>query len=229
MRELRRLIPSFAYIALRLFAVKPPVYEPVKIFYNKAVITKLVGNIVMRGEKFVLLDVQGVGYRVFVGSSTQNALASAKEHVTLWTHLYVRDDTHELYGFPTFQEMEFFERLIRISGVGPRSAIAILGIAPLDILQKAIAAGDKSYLTRVSGIGKRMAEKIIVELRDTLASGLSSEEAGRSLKDDEDVFEALRTLGYSRAEANEALARVAREIEGKEARLKTALANLGKA
>lgn len=187
----------------------------------------MVGNIVMRGEKFVLVDVQGVGYRVFVGPSTQNTLASATGNVTLWTHLHVRDDAHELYGFPTFQEMEFFERLIRISGVGPRSAIAILSVAPLDVLQKAIAAEDKSYLTHVSGIGKRMAEKIIIELRDTLARGLSSEEAEKSLKDDEDVFEALRTLGYSRAEANEALARVARDITGKEARLKTALANLG--
>ena len=199
------------------------------MFYNKTVITKLVGDIVMRGEKFVLLDVRGVGYRVFVGPATQSTLASATGNVTLWTHLHVRDDAHELYGFPTFQEMEFFERLIRISGIGPRSAIAVLSVAPLDILQKAIAAGDKSYLTRVSGIGKRMAEKIIIELRDTLAGGLSSEEAGRSLKDDEDVFEALRALGYSRTEANEALAHVARDVIGKEARLKTALANLGRA
>src|SRR3989344_9682734 len=124
------------------------------------------GKIELRGEKFAIIAAGGVGYKIFAGVETLRKVPEKGQNVRLWTHQYVREDALELYGFLTFVELELFETLISISGIGPKSGLGIMAIAPVDTLKKAIASGDTSYLTKVSGIGRKTAEKVILELRE---------------------------------------------------------------
>jgi len=190
-------------------------------------IALLEGKIEFKGEKFILIVVNGVGYKVFVGLETLRKIPEKGGQVKLWTHQYVREDAVELYGFLNFAELEFFETLINVPGIGPKGGLGILGIAPLDILKKAIAAGDTSYLTRVSGIGRKTAEKIVLELKDKLAGKGVTIEAPE-LTEEADALEALMQLGYSQREAREALANVPQEVKSVERRIREALKRLGK-
>jgi Holliday junction DNA helicase RuvA len=122
----------------------------------------------------------------------------------LWIHTHVREDALDLFGFLERKELEFFEMLIGVSGIGPRSALAILGIASIETLRKAIGTGDTSYLTKISGIGRKTAEKIVLELRDKIGE----EKGGSSLQGELDALEALKSLGYSQNEARDALKKV---------------------
>jgi Holliday junction DNA helicase RuvA len=185
------------------------------------------GKVIFKGERFIVVETGGLGYRVFVGPEVLRK-AKKEEEIKLWTHLYLREEAMELYGFLEYAELEFFEALIRISGVGPKSALGVLSVAPLDTLKKAIATGEISYLTKVSGIGKKIAEKIILELRDKLGKiGFGAEESF-VLKEEEDVLRALLSLGYSYAEARGALKQLPAEVSGSQERLKQALKILGK-
>lgn len=190
-------------------------------------ISSLEGMLVFKGDKFAVLNVGGVGYKVHLPPETLRALPSMGNNVQVWTHLHVREDSLELYGFPSYAEMDFFETLISVSGVGPKSAIGILGVAPLDTLRRAIAAGETMYLTKVSGIGKRMAEKIIVELKDKLGAGSVSDDMRTGLREDTDVLDALLAMGYSQREAREALTKVSQDITGTQQRLQAAIKVLG--
>ncbi len=185
------------------------------------------GEVLLKGEKFIVLDAGGIGYRLFVSPETLRKIPEKGQKVKVFTHLYQREDTQELYGFLNYAELEFFETLIQISGIGPKSGLGIMAIAPLDTLKKAIASGDTSYLTRVSGIGRKTAEKIVLELREKMAGkGVSSVEAPE-LKEEADALEALVSLGYTQSEAREALNRVQKEVSGASERVKEALRQLG--
>lgn len=185
------------------------------------------GTIELKAEKFAIVTVSGVGYKIFVGPETLRKIPEKGRGVKLWTHQYVREDAIELYGFLTYAELEFFETLINVPGIGPKGGLGILGIAPLDTLKKAIAAGDTSYLTRVSGIGRKTAEKIVLELKDKLAGKGITVEAPE-LAEEADALEALVALGYSQREAREAIQRVPEEIKSAEKRVKEALKRLGR-
>jgi len=175
----------------------------------------------------LVIEANGIGYRVFVGPDVLRK-AKKEETIKLWTHLYVREDSMELYGFSEYAELDFFEILIQISGIGPKSALGVLSVAPLDTLKRAIASGETSYLTQVSGIGKKIAEKIILELKDKLGKiGFGAEE-NIFLKEEEDVLRALRTLGYSYSEAREAIKQLPSNITGTQERVKEALKILSK-
>ena len=191
-------------------------------------ISFLEGTIELKAEKFVVVNVGGVGYKVFSNPEILTKIPEKGEVVKFWTHQYVREDSVELYGFVHFAELELFETLISISGIGPKGALGVLGVAPVDTLKRAIASGDTSYLTRVSGIGKKTAEKIVLELKDKmLGKGISSLHAPE-LKEEADALDALVQLGYSQREAREALSHVPKEITGTERRLKEVLKMLGK-
>ncbi len=123
------------------------------------------------------------------------------------------------------RELEFFEMLINVSGIGPRGALAILGISSIETLRRAISTGDTSYLTKISGIGKKTAEKIVIELRDKMTHGMS-EETGVSLQGELDALEALKSLGYSQNEARDALKKVSPDASTN-AKIKEALKILG--
>ena len=186
-------------------------------------ISYIEGKIKLRTGKFLIIAVGGVGYKVF---ALPDMLIKSKGEAGLWTHLRVREDALGLYGFESYPELEFFETLIQISGIGPKSAMGILSIAPLDTIKKAIASGEVSYLTKVSGIGKKTAERIIVELRDKM--GQLDESSGAMFKDEQDVLEALKSLGYSPSEAREAIKKIPDSATGINARIKEALKMLGK-
>jgi len=191
-------------------------------------IGQLTGRISFRTERFIILDVAGVGYKIFISAETLKTLKADGNKlatISFWTHLVVREDALDLYGFIDKQELEFFELLIGISGIGPRSALGILSLAPPATLEKAIAAGDSSYLTKVSGIGRKSAEKIIVELRDKIGS---LETSGESLGSEGDAVEALQSLGYSLREAREALRQISAEITETGAKVRAALKIIGK-
>lgn len=185
-------------------------------------IAHLSGTIHFRGMKFVIVDVGGVGYKITVPTETQKTMGSKGAPVSLFTHLYVRENAMELYGFSTQAELEFFEMLIAISGIGPKSAIGVLSVAPLDVLKRGVASGDASHLMKVSGIGKKIAEKITLELKEKLAG-----EADTSIDGgDADVLDALVSLGYNAREAREAVRRVAVGARAQE-KIKEALRILG--
>ncbi|OGI60328.1 Holliday junction DNA helicase RuvA [Candidatus Nomurabacteria bacterium RIFCSPHIGHO2_01_FULL_37_25] len=173
-------------------------------------IGSLKGKVILKTEKFLILETAGVGYKISVSPDTMSKvstlLRSEKNDiiVSFWIHTHVREDMLDLYGFLERQELEFFEMLINVSGIGPKGALAILGITSIETLRKAISTGDTSYLTKISGIGKKTAEKIVIELRDKI----SEEKNDVSLKEELDALEALKSLGYSQNEAREALKKV---------------------
>ncbi len=172
---------------------------------------------------FAIVSTGGVGYKI---AATRDTLAKLKagKNAALWTHLAVRENAQDLYGFQNEEEMRFFELLLTVSGIGPKSALAILDIATVETLRNAIAAGNATYLTKVSGIGKKTAAKIVVELKDK--AGVS-EETPQTLSGDEEALEALCALGYSVHEARDVLRKVPRNVEGGSARLREALRTIG--
>lgn len=188
-------------------------------------IALLEGTIVLKGEKFVVVSVGGVGYRVFSSPDILTKIPEKGASVKLWTHQYVREDAVELYGFLHYAELELFETLISISGIGPRGALGVLGVAPVDTLKRAIAAGDTSYLTRVSGIGRKTAEKIVLELKEKMAGKGVNVEAPE-LKEEADALDALVHLGYTQKEARDALTSVPQTTASAEERVKAALKKL---
>jgi Holliday junction DNA helicase RuvA len=184
------------------------------------------GKVLDVSDKSVIVETQGVGYEI---ATTTDTLAKARVEtpLALFTHLAVKDDALELYGFESRKELSFFQILITVSGVGPRSAIAIVSLGSIDAVKKAIGSGDVSYLTRVSGIGKKTAERIVVELRDKLASLGHSAVAGE-LSGEADTLEALIGLGYSREEARDALKKVPETVTGTNEKIKAVLKMMGK-
>ncbi len=171
------------------------------------------GKIILKTEKYLVVETGGVGYKISVSPDTvlkvdalRLRLGKADTEVLFWIHTHVREDTLDLYGFLEHSELNFFEMLIGVSGIGPKSALAILGITSIDTLTKAIGTGDMSYLTKISGIGRKTAEKILIELRDKV--GKTTSGGTDSLKGELDALEALKSLGYSQHEAREALKEV---------------------
>ena len=160
-----------------------------------------------------VIEVAGFGVFVF----TTDPLTAGSEAV-LATHLAVKQDGMDLYGFKNPADRDFFELLITVSGIGPKTALSILRRAPREPLESAIARRDISYLTRVAGLGKKSAEKLAVELAEKLAD---KKEGGAG--DDAEVFDTLVALGYTEREARKALAGLAETVVGKEARLRAAL------
>jgi holliday junction DNA helicase RuvA len=181
------------------------------------------GNIQHKGSNYILVEAQGVGYKVFV---TPIHLASMKigTDISLFTHTYVREDQITLYGFQTIEELEFFELLLTVSGVGPKSALGIMSLSSLEMIKSAIASGDAGVFKKVSGIGTKTAERVIVELREKLkAEGVSAPVA----KEHSDALEALVALGYREQESREALKSIPSDKSLQE-KIKIALKALGK-
>jgi holliday junction DNA helicase RuvA len=183
-------------------------------------IGRLSGRLAAKNPPQVLLDVGGVGYELDVPMSTFYGLPAAGEAVTLYTHLVVREDAHTLYGFASLEERSAFRQLIRISGVGARTALAVLsGLSVADLAQS-VAAQDAGRLTRIPGIGKKTAERLLLELKNKLVEASVSpvREAAS------DVLHALLALGYSEKEAHGAVKGLAPGVqvaEGIRAALKT--------
>jgi len=179
------------------------------------VISHLRGRLLSLTPDMGVVDVHGVGYAVSLPLPTYYELQKqpAGADVSLFIHTHVREDALALYGFWTERERALFERLITVSGVGPRLARAILSGLPPEVLLTALAAGDVARLTRIPGVGRKTAERLVLELREKAAElAAAPAPTGAALApDDEDLLVALVNLGYRRADAEKALADVRRE------------------
>ncbi len=187
-------------------------------------IAKIEGLVWDSNIKFLTVGVGGIGFKIYSTAETKE-VAQKGVNLSLFTHLAVREDALDLYGFQTEEELEFFEMLISISGIGPKTALNVLNISSVSALRRAIATHDISHLVKVSGIGKKVAEKIVLELKDKVGGG---EENDISLRDEIDAVEALKSLGYAQKDAREALKEVEKKFTKTGDRIKEALKILGK-
>jgi Holliday junction DNA helicase RuvA len=170
-------------------------------------------------DTVVVMTATGVGYGAYVPAATL-ARVSEGDALALWTHLAVRENAHDLYGFETKEELQWFELLLTVSGVGPRSALSILNAADIATLQRAIGQEDASVLTSAYGIGRKTAEKVVLELRDKV--GVDPSTGSGQGKGDE-VVEALITLGYSTKEARDAVRTIPKDLATTEEKIREAL------
>ena len=200
-------------------------------------IALLSGKIAYKGISHIVVDTQGVGYRVFIPLTTFYELPEAGQAVTLHIHTSVKEDAINLFGFYTLQERELFQLMISVSGIGPKVAMNILsGITSSELLE-AISGGNLAKLITIPGIGRKMAERLILELREKAIKKMAADQIpvtdARQKRSDmmrEDVLSALVNLGYKANAARDALDRVARDAEGELAMdqlLKKALKILG--
>ncbi|MBI4134281.1 MAG: Holliday junction branch migration protein RuvA [Candidatus Terrybacteria bacterium] len=190
-------------------------------------IATLSGILKAKDGRSCIVEVHGVGFKAFVSSATAGDLPELEKSVTLATALRVneREGTIDLYGFTSERELALFHLLLEVQGVGPRGALNILSAATVDELERAIAAGDEKLLVRVSGIGRKKAQKILIELKERY-EGLALAE-GESMKDIADVLDALKSLGYSEREAREAVRNLPKGLATMEEKIRASLRNLG--
>ncbi len=157
-------------------------------------------------EGLAIVDVGGVGYAVRTPLPSLLALqAQGPTNLSLFIHTAVRDDAIDLYGFPALEDLSFFKQLMSVSGIGPKTALSVMSGADVATLKRAIAAGDAAKLTKVFGIGKKSAERMVVELRDKLADEAALRGDAVGHESDAEVIEALMALGYRADEARGAL------------------------
>lgn len=162
-----------------------------------------------------VIEVGGFGIVVYLVSPLSSKVG---EEVTLATYLAIKQDGLELYGFTDADDRDFFELLLTVSGIGPKTALSVLRRSSRDVLRNAIGARDLSYLTKIVGLGKKSAEKMIVELADKVGAGVHEDADG-------EIFDTLVALGYTEREARGALQTIPKHIVGKDARLKAALSH----
>lgn len=184
----------------------------------------LKGKIKHKSE-YIILEVNNLGYKIYVPT---NILAKAKvgQELEVFTHQYVKEDALELFGFAEYPTMRFFEELISVSGIGPKTGLAVLAQFKIDEVKKSIINDDPSLLTRVSGIGKKTAERLILELKGKV-DVLPDKNYQSTQTVDEDAADALISLGYTKGEAMKALASLDQKLSVED-KIKQALKNLGK-
>lgn len=182
------------------------------------------GTILARTADAIILDVQGVGYRVRVPALTMATLGEVGAPAQVHTHMHVREDDISLFGFATLDELELFEKLIGVSGIGPKVALGVLSTAPPNVVAAAISQGNLDVLTTIPGIGKKTAQRLVLELKGKVEVG---EEIGELSALDQEVAATLINLGYSAAEAQRAARAVGHAGPTLEDRLVAALQYLG--
>lgn len=175
-------------------------------------IGRLHGKLIEKTPPQVLVDVGGVGYEVDVPMSTFCNLPAEGSEITLLTHFIVREDAQLLYGFTTAAERQTFRALIRISGVGPRIALAVLSGMSTQDLADAVEQGNATLLTRVPGIGKKTADRLVLELKGKLAGNAFAPAGGAASAAQADILSALMALGYSEREAQASVRALPTEV-----------------
>ena len=196
-------------------------------------IAHLRGTLLAKHPNQVIVETHGVGYDVVISVPTFSELPAAGAEVALHIHTHVREDALSLYGFLRLAEKKLFEKLITVSGIGPKLAITILSGMPADEMVGAIRSGDLARLTRIPGIGKKTAERMVLELRDKLPapSGTAEVSVTAATPVEEDVLSALMNLGYQRPAAEKALlvaGRGGKAAQSFEVLFREALAGLSK-
>lgn len=184
-------------------------------------IASLHGTLLAKSPTEIVVQVQGVGFALSIPLSTYESLGELRSPVSLFTYLHVREDALQLFGFATEEERGLFKLLISVTGIGPRMAQSILSGIPVNDLKGHIAGGNLAALTAVPGIGRKLAERLVVELRDKLAkfeppSSLTAGPAGEHARTRAEALLALTSLGYNRTTAEKAIRTALMETEGKE-------------
>lgn len=192
-------------------------------------IASLRGLLLKKGSDHVILEVGGVGFRVLVPGFVLDRIGSAGHELTLVTHLHVREEELSLYGFITEEDKELFEQLLTVSGIGPRTAMNALSALPQEALRQALANEDLTTLTRIPGVGKKTAQRLVLDLKDKVgktATEPAASFAGLTVAETE-VMAGLTSLGYSLAEAREAVRALPDEKLTVEEQILLALRHLG--
>lgn len=184
-------------------------------------IAYLQGKVIKKGSKSAIILVSGIGYEVFLPLKNLEAL-KIDEEKELFIHSYIKEDAFDLYGFNTLVELDFFKKLITVSGVGPKSALNVLALGQIDELKRAITSGDSSMLQQVSGIGKKTAERLVVELKEKFIVDISAE-SEQNVSGSSQVIEALVSLGYKASEAQEIVKKLPTQEGDLATRIKQAL------
>ena len=189
-------------------------------------ISYIKGNVIIKKERFIVVSVGSIGYQIYLTAQDLEKIRESDE-LKVYTHTHVREDALELYGFQTWSELEFFSQLIEISGVGPRSALAVMSVAPLEDIKKAVVHGDPAILQQVAGIGKKTAERIIVELKEKVKFTTDFDTDGLMNIGDTQVIEALNSLGYKDKEIRPIITKISPDITDLGERIREALKILG--
>lgn len=187
-------------------------------------IAHLSGTVLYKDQKYVVIQTGGVGYKV---NATERDLEMMRitEHVSVWVYTAVKEDALDLYGFILRDSKDMFDHLLTISGVGPKTALNILNVAGHEAIQSAVQTGEISYLTAVGGIGKKVAEKIVLELKGKIVSVISDKDGklanghgdlAGATQSDIDTIEALKSLGYSHRESKAALEKLDKDTRAKD-------------
>jgi holliday junction DNA helicase RuvA len=186
-------------------------------------IASISGNIIFKHDKFIIVEVAGIGYKVFVSSQSLLKLPEAGENIKLFCYQNVKEDALDLYGFLTYDELDFFEVLMDIRGVGPKSALDIASLGSLEKIKDRILSQDEKIFAGIPGIGAKKASTIILEL-----TGKIKLLSGQKKSSADPAEDALTQLGFSRQQAKEALSKVPANVKEMEEKIKLALKNLGK-
>ena len=191
-------------------------------------IASLNGKLESLGSEWAIVNVGGIGFQMYMPTSTLSLLGKIGEEVKLYTHLHLREDNATLYGFASAEELGLFQTLIGVSGLGPKLAIAMLSAMNVERLTMAIATGSADLLTMVPGIGKKMANRLILELKEKISAGWVAIPAAELAEENADVLAALTSLGYSASEASRAVATLPSPTDlSLEERIKLALQYFG--
>ncbi len=185
-------------------------------------IRKIYGEVDYVGKNYAVVETGKIGYQVFFNEVSLGKLAADKnKEFEIFTYTYVREDQLSLFGFLSKEELEMFELLLSINGIGPRAALGILNIADPKMIRSAISKGDSSILTKVSGVGKKTAERVVMELQNKIEEMPEAE--SQEAQSDQDVVDALLSMGYSISEARQAAGSVPKKIEDVSERIREAL------
>lgn len=187
----------------------------------------LKGTVELLDRPFVLLDVNGVGYRVLVSGSVLSKLSKG-DKVTIFTFTYVREDALELFGFWEIDDLKLFESLISVSGIGPRTALNIFSFGSRAEIIEAIVKSDTSFFTSVPRLGTKNAQRIIIDLKNKMGAGDSVDLSGRDLLENAEVVDALKNFGFSAAEAQKAIREIKATGLTLDEKIKLALKALGR-
>ncbi len=190
-------------------------------------IANLQGKIEALGNDWAIINVAGIGFQVYLPTSTLASLGSAGEEVKLHTYLHLREDSAVLYGFSSADELALFQTLIGVSGLGPRLALAMLSAMDVEKLTIGITSGSYELLTEIPGIGKKMASRLILELKDKLGAGRVPVPTSQAAIENADIIAALTALGYSANEATRAVATLPASDLTLEEKIKLALQYFG--
>lgn len=190
------------------------------------------GKYITKGENFIVLETSGIGYKIFTSAINLDKMPLPNENLMMYTHLYVREDIQDLYGFVSYDELTLFLQLLSISGVGPKAALAVMSALTYEQLALAVMTNDTKALTKAQGIGPKAAQRIILELKDKLdaVDALPEEIKTVNVEQQNQISEAvtaLTVLGYSANEAKQAVSRVDSDL-GVENIIKEALKILTK-